>query len=287
MCPVPARAAGAGLDAGAADAANLDTAWVDIAFLNATGALAPLPGMTGRGSWVVGYAFANEVQVHPVTLAAIPTERYLVFQPDGMLCGPTSAAALDVYAPYAYVGAPFAWDHDLSRGEAPAGGNGGFSLRSRSVMWAVVSRFGGAFRGDDTHEDFFFTEYVPRVGAALPPARLAWAFSVETMYAGPPLGMHKPWKFAGWGRKLGIRLEDFRDLVWLDCPVLASVLAAHDVSLPAPPPPDMPRKPAELPVYEIAFFLACLVGTVAAIGAALYAVLRFLEGKERPHLHRT
>ena len=127
----------------------------------------------------------------------------------------------------------------------------------------------------------FVSKYAPRVGALLPPARLAWLFSVETMYAGPPLG----WRFAGLGTKLGISPAQYRDLIWRECAGLGEVVAAHDGSMPAPPPPELPTKPAEMPVYEVAFFLACLLGAVAAIGATLYAVLRFLDGKEQSHLH--
>ena len=75
-----------GAPAGGADA------WAEVAVLAAEGALAPLPGFLHASQWAAGRPFANEVQVAPVTLAAIPTERYLVFQPDGVLCGPTSAA---------------------------------------------------------------------------------------------------------------------------------------------------------------------------------------------------
>ena len=140
--------------------------------------------------WWGGWWLANDAQTAPETLAAIPTERYLTFQPDGLLCGPTTSQQLRAYDAYDYVGAPW---------RGGAGGNGGFSLRSRSVMQRVVDRFPYRDRAAAREnfpalaEDVYFSSHVADVGGRLPPLDVAATFSVETVFFPSPLAVHKPW----------------------------------------------------------------------------------------------
>jgi hypothetical protein len=141
-------------------------------------------------TWWMGWWLANDAQTAPETLAAIPTERYLTFQADGLLCGPTTSQQLRAYDAYHYVGAPW-------RGEA--GGNGGFSLRSRSIMQRIIDRFPYRDRAAAREnfpalsEDVYFSSRVAEVGGRLPPLEVAATFSVETVFYPTPLAVHKPW----------------------------------------------------------------------------------------------
>jgi hypothetical protein len=147
------------------------------------------PGRAAAHGWG-GWWLANDAQTAPETLAAIPTERYLTFQADGLLCGPTTLQQLRAYDAYDFVGAPW-------RGEA--GGNGGCSLRSRAVMRRVVDRFPYRDRSaarekiPDFPEDLYFSAHVAEVGGRLPPLEVAATFSVETVFYPTPIAVHKPW----------------------------------------------------------------------------------------------
>ena len=195
-----------------------DEAWKVLQHLVAEGALAPPAGFVGQHQWVTGWPFANEVQAHPLTLATIPTERYIVFQPDGMLCGPTTAAALDAFAPYAYVGAPWPWENG-----PVVGGNGGFSWRNKTIILRIVREFGGTWNNE--HEDGWFGSRVMRVGGTLPSPEVAGTWSAELIYSAPPLGFHKPW-----GHIADLGAENFSRLV-RECAVLPRVMALLNVSL--------------------------------------------------------
>jgi hypothetical protein len=201
-------------------------AWPVLQRFFAEGPLATPPTFSGTRGWVSGWTFANEVQAHPLSLATIPTDRYLVFQPDGMLCGPTAAAALNALAPYDYVGAPWPWEV-RERPNATQHGNGGFSLRNKSTILRIVREFGHTW--GHGAEDVFFCTHVEQVGGRLPKADVASAFSAEAMYTVPPLGFHKPWPHIE--NHLG--RETFTTLV-RECAVLQTVMESYNVVFSTP-----------------------------------------------------
>ena len=170
--------------------------------------------------WWRGWWLANDAQTAPETLAAIPTERYLTFQADGLLCGPTTSQQLRAYYDYDYVGAPW-------RGEA--GGNGGFSLRSRSVMQRIIDRFPYRDRRATAQENFpalsedvYFSSHVAEVGGRLPPLEVAATFSVETVFYPTPLAVHKPWLY--------LPPANVTALV-ANCAVLTSIMRLEDFAV--------------------------------------------------------
>jgi hypothetical protein len=217
VCPAPAAA-------GAAASTVDGDAWPVLQHLVAEGALAAPRGFAGQSGWVQGWPFANEVQAHPLSLATIPTDRYIVFQPDGMLCGPTSAAALDAFAPYSYVGAPWPWE--VAKNDKATGGNGGFSLRNKSIILRIVAEFGGSWNNE--FEDGWFGSKVERVGGALPPPAVAGTWATETMYTVPPLGFHKPWTHIPELGGVGVFAKIYRD-----CAVMPHVMALLNLTFDA------------------------------------------------------
>ena len=78
-------------------------------------------------------------------LDKIPTEVFLVFQTDSMIC-PNFKDNLEKFIPYDYVGAPWTWKHPPWRApqENPtaedAVGNGGLSLRRKTKMLEILEK---------------------------------------------------------------------------------------------------------------------------------------------------
>jgi tetratricopeptide (TPR) repeat protein len=128
--------------------------------------------------------------------ALIPTTRTLVFQTDAMFL----ENGLEKFYEWDYIGAPWNDFH------VPGGvGNGGFSLRTVSVMREIAARFGASSPADEM-EDIFFARMLHAHGADLdPPARLAnrqTAFSFcaewrlrDMPVAENPLAIHQAWRF--------------------------------------------------------------------------------------------
>ena len=117
----------------------------------------------------------------------------LVFQTDSIL-SETSPYRWQDFADYAYVGAP--WRH-LPRFQV---GNGGLSLRSRDAMIEACQCMAQdpIFRryGQHTPEDLKLACYFqPRARRQyrLPARDVSCRFSVESIYAPRPLGIHKAW----------------------------------------------------------------------------------------------
>ena len=184
-----------------------------------------------RRLWVRDWMLSNVAYLSPAIYAVIPTEKHLVFQTDGLLCGgPDTAARLAEYWQYDYVGAPWAKWEDLRGGdcgpdEKLTGGNGGLSLRSKSVMLRIIGEH--VPRDMDVtwwlkefrpiNEDLFLSSRVVEAGGRLPTVAHARAFSVETCFHPRPLGFHKPW---------GYLPADKLEVVMQNCPVLRTVHAA-------------------------------------------------------------
>lgn len=112
----------------------------------------------------------------------IPTEVFLIAQTDSMI-NPARAKDLEKFTTYDYVGAPWPWEH------LPVG-NGGFSIRRKSVLLKVLDKFGplqGPF------EDHFFCSALQRLGANLPTKEVAREFAVEQLFHPNPIAFHKVW----------------------------------------------------------------------------------------------
>ena len=164
--------------------------------------------------WTTGWDLANQVMLSEPIFRAIPTEHFLMFQTDGLLCRPLSPADQSALLRYDYVGSPWRWDPMglgvlgwtlLPSSRAAVGGNGGFSFRTRSVILRILEEEKrrqwfdapiGASGGD--WEDLFYARRVVAVGGRLPPHDFALAFAVESILPPPherPMGYHNPWKY--------------------------------------------------------------------------------------------
>lgn len=110
---------------------------------------------------------------------AIPTEVFLVFQTDSMIC-PQHKGLIDQFLKYDYAGAP--WNDGNV-------GNGGFSLRRKSKMLEVL-------RGcpdRSMNEDILFSDSCPAVKVNKSPFEEAKLFSIEGVYSPKSFGIHKAW----------------------------------------------------------------------------------------------
>jgi len=112
----------------------------------------------------------------------IPTEIFLIFQTDTIICNEYKSYIKN-YLEYDYVGAP--WKHrNLEIG------NGGLSLRRKSKMLEIIDN---CPYKDSINEDLYFSQECPEIYRNLPNWEDATHFSVETVYEDKSFGVHKPW----------------------------------------------------------------------------------------------
>ncbi|CAF3429107.1 unnamed protein product [Rotaria sp. Silwood1] len=91
------------------------------------------------------------------------------------------------YLQYDYVGAPWPLNPQLP----VLGGNGAFSLRSRSKTIKLLQNMTFP-AGAGIPEDVWFSRHLPSI-AVLPPRNIARTFSVEGVYYENPMALHKIW----------------------------------------------------------------------------------------------
>ena len=106
----------------------------------------------------------------------IPTETFLIFQTDTMIFA-EHAGLLDEFLEFDYVGAP--WGDDNV-------GNGGFSLRKKSVMLKALANY---MFSVNVHEDGYFANHTLN----RPSGKQARRFSIETVFSEVTFACHKPW----------------------------------------------------------------------------------------------
>jgi len=111
----------------------------------------------------------------------IPTEIFLIFQTDSIICE-SDKELINKFLEYDYVGAP--WKHHNNKV-----GNGGLSLRTKSASIDIINKF--IYNGEA--EDMFFT--FNSSNANIPNPTDAANFSVETIYSENSFGVHKPWLY--------------------------------------------------------------------------------------------
>ncbi len=109
----------------------------------------------------------------------IPTEVFLIFQTDSIICKDYKNL-INNYIKYDYVGAPWR-DRNI--------GNGGLSLRRKSKMLEIIDNC----KYDNRPEDVYFSLSCPDIKRNIPSFNKAMKFSVETVYNDKSFGVHKPW----------------------------------------------------------------------------------------------
>ena len=113
----------------------------------------------------------------------IPTEVFLIFQTDSMICPKYKDRIYEYVGRYDYVGAP--WYNN----GVPEIGNGGFSLRSRSAMLDIISWY--HYNGEN--EDVYFALSCADGVHRLPSIEAAQRFAIEMINTRRAFGVHKAW----------------------------------------------------------------------------------------------
>jgi Protein of unknown function (DUF5672) len=122
----------------------------------------------------------NRMMMSREILDQIPTETFLVFQTDSILCK-GHANLLKEFMGYDYVGAPWAGRDGV--------GNGGLSLRRKSVMLKIVDKCPIG----EHNEDGYFSGGCDGIVPKKPSFDDAKRFSIETVYNPESFGIHKAW----------------------------------------------------------------------------------------------
>lgn len=111
----------------------------------------------------------------------IPTEVFLIFQTDTLICSDYKDL-IDDFIEYDYSGAP--WKDGNS-------GNGGLSLRRKSKMLEILNNC--EYKNEP--EDVYFSKGCNNIFINKPNIKDAKNFSVEAIYNDISFGVHKPWLF--------------------------------------------------------------------------------------------
>jgi len=125
----------------------------------------------------------------------IPTETFLVFQVDTLIC-PRYKHIINDFLKYDYVGAP--WDekiiHDIKTlyGGKDLVGNGGLSIRKKSKMLEILNEHSFYHKqGWLINEDIYFSIHTTNK----PSLEEAKNFSIEMLYNDKAFGVHKAYKY--------------------------------------------------------------------------------------------
>jgi hypothetical protein len=125
----------------------------------------------------------------------IPTEMFLVFQTDTLICKKYKNLIYD-YMKYDYVGAPWTsqWWNKTTCNTSLVG-NGGLSLRRKSKMLELLNNC----NHNNVNEDLFFSKIKCNCKYNIylykPTVEEAKDFSVETIKNDKSFGVHKPWLY--------------------------------------------------------------------------------------------
>jgi hypothetical protein len=128
-------------------------------------------------------------------LHKIPTEVFLVFQTDSMIC-PQFKDKIYKFLEYDYVGAPWSWKHPpwkpatMYPKDEDLVGNGGLSLRRKTKMLEILEKC-PILKPEP--EDTYFALPCEAVQMHKPSSKFAKEFSMEGVYSENSFGVHKTW----------------------------------------------------------------------------------------------
>ena len=135
---------------------------------------------------VYGKSRTNELLTDPKFWQRVRGEKILFFQIDSIMCSNSPHKITD-FVQYDYVGAP--WDPSwFAFSKTDFVGNGGFSLRSRSKILALLALLP---YDKKIPEDVWYGLNLRRVNGLVAPVNVAKTFAVESMFYERPLGAHK------------------------------------------------------------------------------------------------
>ena len=112
----------------------------------------------------------------------INEEKILIFQTDCLI----RKSNIDDFLAYDYIGPPWKFEELNSQNQV---GNGGLSLRSKSVMIELSSKF----QDSTLAEDVFFSKYCKKENYHIAPVKTAARFGAENvLFYQDPFGIHNP-----------------------------------------------------------------------------------------------
>ena len=121
----------------------------------------------------------NNLLVSPEFYKSIPTEVFLIFQTDSMICK-DSKDLINKFIKYDYTGAPL---------KCKLVGNGVLSLRRKSKMLEILEKC--EYKNEP--EDVYFSKACDGISVNKPDYEESKEFSVEAIYHPNSFGVHKPW----------------------------------------------------------------------------------------------
>lgn len=130
---------------------------------------------------------------------SIPTEIFLIFQTDTIICKEQKDLIYD-FLEYDYVGAP--WNENKTADDyvgppvANGVGNGGLSLRRKTKMLEIIDKCPYVNRQDNRlPEDVYFAIGCNNIIINKPSIEKAKLFSMEMLKSEKSFGVHKTWGF--------------------------------------------------------------------------------------------
>jgi len=131
----------------------------------------------------------SSIMTNSQFIQTIPTEIFLVFQTDSMICKPYRDLIYE-FMDYDYVGAPW---HEVPRGPWKTQvGNGGLSLRRKSAMLTIARRVPYS---PGYPEDMYFSEGCDKLSMKKPTWEKAKEFAIEMQPSLKSFGVHRAWRW--------------------------------------------------------------------------------------------
>ena len=141
----------------------------------------------------------------------IPSENFLIFQIDTMIC-PSEKNLIYDFIKYDYVGAPWLERTNNSERFNRKVGNGGLSFRKKSKMLEIIENVPYP---DGMAEDEYYCIYNKLISLNRPTYEEAQLFSMETCYSPRCFGLHKAWAYQK-DRDLEKQFPGYNELVRLN-----------------------------------------------------------------------
>lgn len=139
-----------------------------------------------RMEQVYGKSRTNELLTSSNFWQRVRGEKILFFQIDSIMCSNSPHKITD-FLQYDYIGAP--WDPSwFAFSKVDFVGNGGFSLRSRSKILALLASMP---YNRNIPEDVWYGLNLRRVNGSVAPMNIAKTFAVESIYYDRPVGIHR------------------------------------------------------------------------------------------------
>ena len=135
---------------------------------------------------VYGKNRTSELLTNPQFWRRVRGEKVLFFQIDSIMCSNSPHRVTD-YLQYDYVGAP--WTRAILPFDTEYRvGNGGFSLRTRSKVLALLALLK---HSPGIPEDLWYAQNMRHVNGSIPSIEVAKTFAVESIPYERPVGIHR------------------------------------------------------------------------------------------------